>query len=113
MEDVTYGDIGLALPYRIVTDIFEGLQRLNRIMPGVNNDDTLIYAPEAKFHALRIKNSDGYLQTSIPGIYVAGDGAGLSRELWALPRAGFLLQRVYCAKIDSNLIFLLNNLKIE
>lgn len=90
LEDVTYGDIGLALPYRIVTDIFEGLQRLNRIMPGVNNDDTLIYAPEAKFHALRIKNSDGYLQTSIPGIYVAGDGAGLSRGIVGAAACGVL-----------------------
>jgi len=90
LEDVTFGDIGLALPYRIVTDIIEGLQKLNRIMPGVNNDDTLLYAPEAKFHALRIKNSDAYLQTSVKGIYVAGDGAGLSRGIVGAAACGVL-----------------------
>ncbi|MDD4878728.1 MAG: FAD-dependent oxidoreductase [Candidatus Nanoarchaeia archaeon] len=90
LEGITFGDVGLALPHRIVLDIIEGLEKLDKIIPGVANDETLLYAPEAKFHALRIKNSDGYLQTSIPGIYVAGDGAGLSRGIVGAAACGVL-----------------------
>jgi len=90
LEDVTFGDIGLALSYRIVTDLMEGFEILDRIMPGVNNDSTLLYAPETKFHALKINNSDAYLQTNIPGIYVAGDGAGLSRGIVGAACCGVL-----------------------
>lgn len=90
LEDITFGDVGLALPHRIVLDIIEGLEKLDKIMPGIANDETLLYAPEAKFHALRIKNSDGYLQTSVPGIYVAGDGAGLSRGIVGAAACGVL-----------------------
>jgi len=90
LDDATFGDIGLALPHRIVLALTEGLKKLDKIMPGINNDDTLLYAPEAKFHALRIKNSDPYLQTSVKGIYVVGDGAGMSRGIVGAAACGVL-----------------------
>lgn len=90
LEGATFGDIGLALPHRILIDLLEGLKKLDKIIPGVNNDETLLYAPEAKFHALRIRNSDPYLQTSVKGIYVAGDGAGLSRGIVGAAACGVL-----------------------
>lgn len=90
LEDVTYGDIGLALGYRIVKDLLEGFEELDKIMPGIANNETLLYAPEAKFHALRIQNSDAYLQTNTQGIYVAGDGAGLSRGIVGAACCGVL-----------------------
>jgi len=34
LKDVTPGDISMALPHRIVTDIREGLEVLNEIIPG-------------------------------------------------------------------------------
>jgi len=90
LTDVTFGDIGLALEYRIVLDIIEGLKKLNRVVHGVYDASTLLYAPEAKFHALRIKNKDPYLQTNIQGLYVAGDGAGLSRGIVGAACCGIL-----------------------
>ncbi|MFH0861492.1 MAG: NAD(P)/FAD-dependent oxidoreductase [Candidatus Altiarchaeota archaeon] len=80
LKDVTPGDISLALPHRIVTDIIEGLERLNIVIPGVHSDSTFLYAPEIKFYSMRVWYGRD-LQSSIPGLYVAGDGVGLSRDI--------------------------------
>jgi len=50
---VTPGDISMALPHRVVTDLLEGLDMLDRVVPGVASDSTLLYAPEIKFAAVR------------------------------------------------------------
>ncbi len=93
LKDVTPGDISMALPQRIVMDIIEGLEILNHIVPGVNADSTLLYAPEIKFYARQVEADDGCLQTSIEGLYAAGDGAGLSRGIVAAAATGILAGR--------------------
>lgn len=80
LRAVTPGDISMALPHRIVTDILEGLEMLDRVIPGVASDATLLYAPEIKFSSLRIV-ADLSFETQIRNLYVAGDGAGLSRDI--------------------------------
>ncbi len=92
LKDATPGDISMALPHRIVMDIIEGLEILNQIVPGVNADSTLLYAPEIKFYAREVE-VDGGLQTSIGGLYVAGDGAGLSRGIVTAAATGILAAR--------------------
>lgn len=92
LRDVTPGDISMALPHRIVMDVIEGLEILNEIIPGVNADSTLLYAPEIKFYAREI-SVDRDLQTSIPSLYAAGDGAGLSRGIVAAAATGLLAAR--------------------
>jgi len=92
LQDVTPGDISMALPHRVLMDVIEGLETLNQIIPGVNADSTLLYAPEIKFYAREIMvGSD--LQTSIHGLYAAGDGAGLSRGIVAAAATGILAGR--------------------
>lgn len=93
LKDVTPGDISMALPHRIVMDIIEGLEILNQIVPGVNADSTLLYAPEIKFYARVVEVADGSLQTSIKGLFVAGDGAGLSRGIVTAAATGILAAR--------------------
>lgn len=88
LKDVTYGDITLAMPSRYMENIIEALDRLDRIMPGLAGDSTILYAPELKFHGLRIE-TDKYLSAS-SGIYVAGDGAGVSRGIVGAAASGFL-----------------------
>lgn len=92
LKDVTPGDISMALPHRIVMDIIEGLEVLNEIIPGVNADSTLLYAPEIKFYAREI-GVDSNMHTNILGLYVAGDGAGLSRGIVAAAATGILAGR--------------------
>jgi uncharacterized FAD-dependent dehydrogenase len=70
----------MALPHRIVTDIIEGLDMLDKVIPGVASGSTLVYAPEIKFSALRIITNTA-LESKIKGLYLAGDGAGLSRDI--------------------------------
>ncbi len=89
LKDVTPGDIAMALPYRFVKDITEGLEKLNHLIRGVYSVQTLVYAPEIKFHGLRIM-TDKFLQTNIKDIFVAGDGAGLSRGIVGAAASGIL-----------------------
>ncbi len=74
------GDISLAYPGRVVDDIMDALEQLDKVIPGVADDSTLLYAPEIKFYSLKIKVSSE-METNISGIYVIGDGAGISRGI--------------------------------
>lgn len=98
LKDVTPGDISMALPHRIVMDVIEGLEILNQIVPGVNADSTLLYAPEIKFYAREVE-VDSSLQTSIKGLYVAGDGAGMSRGIVTAAATGILAGRSIASKL--------------
>jgi len=92
LQDVTPGDLSMALPHRLVTDIIEGLDVLNHIIPGVASDSTLLYAPEIKYYAMQLEVDDD-LQTTLPGLFAAGDGAGLSRDLINAAATGLLAAR--------------------
>jgi len=92
LRDVTPGDVAMALPHRIVTDILEGLEKLDYVMPGVASSSTLIYAPEIKFYANRVEVNEN-LETSVENIFVAGDGAGLSRGIVTAAATGILAAR--------------------
>ncbi|MEM2022196.1 MAG: FAD-dependent oxidoreductase [Archaeoglobaceae archaeon] len=74
------GDISLAYPGRVIDDIIDALERLDKVIPGVADDSTLLYAPEVKFYSLRLK-VDENMRTNIPYIYAVGDGAGISRGI--------------------------------
>lgn len=74
------GDISLAYPGRVVDDILDALEQLDKVIPGVADDSTLLYAPEIKFYSLKLEvNSE--MQTNIDGVYAIGDGAGISRGI--------------------------------
>jgi uncharacterized FAD-dependent dehydrogenase len=89
LTNVICGDIAMALPERIVTNLTEGLMSLNLVVPGVANDETLLYAPEIKFFATQI-DTDNDLQTCIPGMFVAGDGPGVAGNIVSAAATGLL-----------------------
>ena len=89
LRDVTPGDIAMALPERIVSNLVNGLEQLNAVVPGVANEETLLYAPEIKFFATQVE-SDANLQTALPGLYVAGDGPGVSGNIVAAAATGII-----------------------
>jgi len=101
LKSVTPGDISMALPGRIVTDIIEGLESLNKVIPGVASDSTLLYAPEVKLYAMQI-TVDQNMETSISNLFVAGDGAGLSRGIVTAAATGLLAARGIIKKIGNN-----------
>jgi uncharacterized FAD-dependent dehydrogenase len=92
LKDVTPGDIGMAFPHRMVVNLVEALERLNTIIPGVNSDSTLLYAPEVKFFSVR-PEIDKNLQTKIKGLFVAGDGAGVSGNIVGAAATGIIAAR--------------------
>jgi len=92
LKNATPGDISMALPHRIVENILEGLEKLDKVINGVNSDSTLLYAPEIKFYSMRfLVNND--LETNMPNFFVAGDGAGLSRGIVASAATGIIAAR--------------------
>ncbi len=98
LKDVTPGDISMALPHRIVTDIREGLEVLNEIIPGVAADSTLLYAPEIKFYSMQVI-VDKNMETSIMNLFAAGDGAGLSRDIVNAAATGVIAGRGILKKV--------------
>jgi uncharacterized FAD-dependent dehydrogenase len=92
LKDVTPGDIAMAYPSRIVKNMVEGLEMLNQVIPGISADTTLLYAPEIKFYAMRIE-TDNRLQTNIRNLFVAGDGAGVSRGIIGAAATGIVAAR--------------------
>lgn len=97
LHSVTPGDIAMVMPHRIVTNILEGLERLDKVIPGVASDSTLLYAPEIKFYAMRVEVGRS-METSISNLFVAGDGAGVSRGLIIASATGILAARGILAK---------------
>ncbi len=92
LTGATPGDIAMVMPHRIVTNILEGLERLDLVIPGVASDSTLIYAPEIKFYAMRVEVGRT-METSIPNLFVAGDGVGVSRGLIIASATGVMAAR--------------------
>ena len=88
-KNVVPGDIAMAIPHRLVVDIIEGLEALNDVIPGVASDSTLLYAPEIKLYAMRTEVTRG-LETRVKGLYVAGDGAGVSRGIVGAAATGII-----------------------
>ncbi len=89
MTNVVCGDIAMALPERILTNLTEGLESLNSVVPGISNDETLLYAPEIKFFATQVKTNN-HLETAIKGMYVAGDGPGVAGNIVSAAATGII-----------------------
>ncbi|WP_319588096.1 FAD-dependent oxidoreductase [uncultured Desulfobulbus sp.] len=89
LKNVICGDIAMALPERILTNLVDGLEQLNQIIPGVANDETLLYAPEIKFFATQVE-TDHNLETSVQGLYVAGDGPGVAGNIVSAAATGLI-----------------------
>ena len=92
LKDCVAGDLALILPHRIITDILEGLSELDKIIPGVNNDDTLLYGPEIKFFSNEI-TTDNNMKIENTNIYCIGDGAGKAGNIVASAATGLIAAR--------------------
>ncbi len=76
----TPGDLSLVLPKRILDGIIEMIYALDKIAPGTANDDTLLYGVEVKFYNMQVE-IDENLETKHKGLYVIGDGSGVTHSL--------------------------------
>ena len=76
----TPGDLSLVLPKRILDGIIEMIYALDKVAPGTANDDTLLYGVEVKFYNMEVE-VDERLECRYPGLYIIGDGSGITHSL--------------------------------
>ena len=88
----TPGDLSLVLPKRILDGIIEMIYALDKIAPGTANDDTLLYGVEVKFYNMEV-DLDEHLETCHKGLYVIGDGSGVTHSLSHASASGVFVAR--------------------
>ena len=93
----TPGDLALVMPKRQLDDIIEMIYALDKIAPGTANDDTLLYGVEVKFYNSVIE-VDQNLETKIKGLYVLGDGSGVTHSLSQAAASGVHVARILADK---------------
>ena len=88
----TPGDLSLVLPKRILDGIIEMIYALDKIAPGTANDDTLLYGVEVKFYNMETE-LDENLETTHKGLYIIGDGSGVTHSLSHASASGVYVAR--------------------
>lgn len=78
--NATPGDLSLVLPKRLLDNIVETIYALDKVAPGTANYDTLLYGIEVKFYNMEVE-VDNNLETYYKGLYVIGDGSGITHSL--------------------------------
>ena len=96
----TPGDLSLVIPKRILDGIIEMIYALDKIAPGTANDDTLLYGVEVKFYNMEVK-LDNNLETSSRGLYVIGDGSGVTHSLSHASASGVYVARHILRELDG------------
>ena len=88
----TPGDLSLVIPKRILDGIIEMIYALDKICPGTANDDTLLYGVEVKFYNMEVE-IDNNLETRNKGLFVIGDGSGVTHSLSHASASGVYVAR--------------------
>ena len=88
----TPGDLSLVLPKRILDGIIEMIYALDKVAPGTANDDTLLYGVEVKFYNMEVE-VDENLESCRKGLYVIGDGSGITHSLSHASASGIHVAR--------------------
>lgn len=91
------GDITLGFPARIMDNLWESLKTLDKIVPGILHPSTILYAPEIKFFDTKYVTNH-LMESTCPGIFLAGDGTGKSRGIVGAALSGALAAKGLMAK---------------
>ena len=95
--NATAGDLSLVLPKRILDGIIEMIYALDKIAPGTANDDTLLYGVEVKFYNMEVA-VDANLESCCKGLYIIGDGSGITHSLSHASASGVHVARAVAAQ---------------
>ncbi|GAA0745553.1 NAD(P)/FAD-dependent oxidoreductase [Clostridium oceanicum] len=93
----TPGDLSLVIPKRQLDGIIEMIYALDKIAPGTANEDTLLYGVEVKFYNSKVE-VDSNLETKLKGLYVLGDGSGVTHSLSQASASGVFIGRALAKK---------------
>ncbi len=99
LKEAVPGDLGLVLPYNTMKSLIEMVEALNHVTPGISSEHTLFYGVEAKFYSARpILNE--HFESEISGLYLGGDGAGITRGLAQASACGVWIARDIVKKVS-------------
>jgi uncharacterized FAD-dependent dehydrogenase len=101
LKEAVPGDLGLVLPYNTLKSLIEMTEALNHVTPGIASEHTLFYGVEAKFYSARPRLNDRF-ETEINGLYVGGDGAGITRGLAQASACGVWIARDIIEKAKTS-----------
>ena len=93
LKEAVPGDLALALPYKTMRSIIEMIEVLDKITPGIATEHTLLYGVEAKYYSAHPEMDNKLEVKGIKNLYVAGDGAGLTRGLSQASACGVYIAR--------------------
>ena len=85
----TPGDLSLVLPKRILDGIIEMIYALDKIAPGTANDDTLEV------------DIDEHLESRHRGLYIIGDGSGVTHSLSHASASGVYVARRIAEELNE------------
>lgn len=100
LEETTPGDLSLVLPYRYLTSLLEMLSALDKLAPGIYNEDTLLYGVEVKFYSSRLQLS-ATLESEVTNLFAVGDGAGVTRGLVQASASGMLAAEEVARRLNK------------
>ncbi len=99
LKEAVPGDISMALPHRVVKNIKEGLEQLDKVLPGLNSDNTLLYAPEIKLRSSKVVTDRNLETKTIKNLFIAGDGAGVAGNIVGAAATGIIAARGIIQKL--------------
>lgn len=100
LNQATPGDLSFVLPYRYLKDIIEMLEKLDSLAPGIFSRHTLLYGVEVKFYSHRIKLTS-HLESEVRNLFIAGDGAGITRGLIQASVSGIVAGKEIARRIKQ------------
>ena len=99
LKDAVPGDLSLVFPHRIMVDIAEMIEALDKVTPGIASDETLLYGVEVKFYSNKVVVNKDF-ETSVKGLRAVGDGASVTRGLQQASANGLSVARSILKKLS-------------
>ena len=100
LKEAVPGDLGLVLPYNTMKSLIEMTEALDHVTPGIAAEHTLFYGVEAKFYSARPEIDDKF-ETKVKGLFVGGDGAGVTRGLAQAGASGIWVARQILERYEA------------
>ena len=100
LKEAVPGDLGLVLPYNTMKSLIEMTEALDHVTPGIAAEHTLFYGVEAKFSSARPEIDDKF-ETKVKGLFVGGDGAGVTRGLAQAGASGVWVARQILERYEA------------
>lgn len=88
------GNLGDILPKRPMDDILEMIEKLDHLVPGMTNDDNLLYGVELKRYNNLVETNNTFEPINYKNLFFIGDGCGVTHSLSQASAMGLAVSEV-------------------